>query len=137
MEQERYILANGIPLNEEQRRDAYVIGVGEIEKVRLLKVDHVPLPEIPELKETVEQSGFLAPGTIGVSFRYGIYIRADNWNNRSLLVHELTHTMQYEVLGGFLPFLTQYVQECFKVGYQNSSLEMEARSVEAELCSTL
>jgi hypothetical protein len=136
-EQERYILANGMPLNEEQRRDAYIIGVKEIDKVRLLKVDQIPVPEIPELKDAVQLTGFLAPGTIGVSFRYGIYIKADHWNKRSLLVHELTHTMQYEQLGGFKPFLMQYVQECLTVGYQKCSLELEARSVEAELCSTL
>jgi hypothetical protein len=134
-EQEKYILANGIPLNEEQQRDAYVIGVVAIDKVRLLKVDQIPVPKIPELKEAVQLTGFLAPGTIGVSFRYGIYIRADHWNIRSLLVHELTHTMQYEVLGGIMPFLEQYVQECLTVGYQNSSLELEARSVETELCN--
>lgn len=134
-EQEKFILANGVPLNEEQRRDAYIIGVDKIDKVRLLKMEQIPAPEIAELKEAVGQTGFLAPRTLGVSFRYGIYIRADHWNNRSLLVHELTHTMQYEVLGGFMPFLEQYVHECLIAGYQNSSLELEARSVEKELCS--
>jgi hypothetical protein len=134
-EQEMYILANGIPLDVEQQGDAYVIGIKGVNKLRILKVDQIPVPEIPELKDAVQLTGFLAPGTIGVSFRYGIYIRADHWNERRLLVHELTHTMQYEVLGGFLPFLEQYVKECLTLGYPNGNLELEARSVEAELCT--
>lgn len=38
------------------------------------------------------------------------------------------HTMQYERMGGFAPFLRQYLGECPDVGYLNSPLEREAIS---------
>src|SRR6266487_3970556 len=69
----------------------------------------------------------------GVTFRFVIYIKKDFWNQRSLVVHELSHTMQYERLGGFKPFLEQYLNECITVGYPNGSLEQEAIRIEKEI----
>lgn len=134
-EQEKFILEKGIPLNDDQQIDAFLLSVKEIKKVRLLKVDKIPTPSIPELKAAVEYTGLLAESTIGVTFRYGIYIRSDCWNQRRLVVHELTHTMQYERLGGIAPFLAQYLDECFSVGYPNGALEQEAWRLEKEICT--
>ncbi|MBX0335543.1 hypothetical protein K3G39_20115 [Pontibacter sp. HSC-14F20] len=133
-EQEKFICEHGVALDDSQKRIAHVIGINDIDSIRLLKVNYIPLPAHPELKNAIELTGFLALGTIGVSFRYGIYIRADHWNNKNLVVHELTHTMQYEVLGGFRPFLERYVHECLNVGYPNGSLEQEAKRVEQGFC---
>jgi hypothetical protein len=58
--------------------------------------------------------------------RYGIYLRADESSDRELVAHELVHTGQYERMGGFLPFLRQYIYECLTVGYCASKLEQEA-----------
>jgi hypothetical protein len=133
-QQESYITKNGAPLDNDQKIDAYLIGIKKINKVRLLKVDQIPTPSIPELKNAAENTGLLSSSTIGVTFRYGIYIRSDFWNQRSLLIHELTHTMQYERLGGFKPFLEQYLNECITVKYPNGSLEQEAIEMEKEMC---
>jgi hypothetical protein len=61
--------------------------------------------------------------TIGLTLRYGIFIRADCWGERRLVVHELVHTLQYERLGGFMPFLQQYLHECITIGYPAAPME--------------
>ena len=49
-----------------------------------------------------------------------------------MIAHELVHVAQYERLGGIEPFLRQYLRECLTVGYDESALENEARSIVAQ-----
>ena len=88
------------------------------------------MPENSLLRAAGERTGLLSPFTIGLALRYGIFIRADHWGERRLVVHELTHTAQYERLGGFNQFLSTYLDECFSVGYPNGALEQEAKRME-------
>ena len=81
-----------------------------------------------------DQEGLISPLTIGLTLRYGIYIRADHWGDRRLVMHELAHTAQYERLGGFEGFLRQYLGECLTIGYPEAPLEQEARRIEREIC---
>jgi len=74
------------------------------------------IPEHPALKEAAEATSLISPLTVGLTLRYGIFIRADHWGARRLVVHELVHTAQYERLGGFEPFLRQYLLECINIG---------------------
>lgn len=134
-EQEKLILKNGVELNADQQIDAYLVGIKDPTKVRLLKVSRIPIPQVPELKKAVEFTGLLSPNTLGVTFRYGIYIRADFWDQRRLVVHELSHTMQYERMGGFEPFLEQYLRECITLGYPFGPLEQEAKRIESKICT--
>jgi len=69
------------------------------------------------------------------NLRYGIFIRSDCWGERRLVVHELVHTWQYERLGGFRPFLQQYLHECITIGYPAAPLEQEAKRIESEMCA--
>lgn len=131
---EEQILNKGIPLNADQKIDAYQIGVTGIEKVRIMKVDKIPLPSHPMLRAAVSLTNLVSLQTAGITFRYGIYIRSDCWNKRRLLVHELTHTMQYERIGGTRPFLERYLKECLTVGYPNGSMELEAIEMERKIC---
>lgn len=133
-QQEKRILENGVALNVDQQIDAFLVGIKDPSIVRLLKVDRVPVPSHPALKAAVEMTGLISTTTAGVSFRYGIYIRSDCWNQRVLVVHELVHTMQYERLGGFKPFLNQYLLECLTYGYPLGSLEQEAKRIEKDIC---
>ncbi|MDO1446555.1 hypothetical protein Q0590_09860 [Rhodocytophaga aerolata] len=133
--QEEIILQYGAELNADQQIDAFLIGIKDPSKVRLLKVDHIPIPNYPALKNAVELTGLLSSTTIGVTFRYGIYIRSDCWNQRELIVHELVHTMQYERMGGFMPFLSQYLYECIQIGYPFGPLELEAKRIEMDICT--
>ncbi|SRR6266496_1082597 len=133
-QQEAYVIKNGVPLDNQRKVDAYLIGIKKINRVRLLRVDKIPTPSLPELKSAAELTGLLSSNTIGLTFRYGIYIRTGFWNQRRLLVHELTHTMQYERLGGFKRFLEQYLNECLTDGYPFGFLEQEAIRIEKEMC---
>ena len=74
--------------------------------------------------------GVVSGQTIGMTLRYGIYIRDDNLGNRRLLIHELAHVAQYERLGGFHAFLKQYLHECIDPGYPFGLLEQEAKEAE-------
>ena len=128
--QEAYILSNGIPLNEKQRLIASKMGIKHIDKIRVLQVESIPEPEDSILKEKNKILGFFSSNTLGITYRYGIYIRNDFWEDESLIVHELTHTLQYERLGGIVDFLNQYIKECIYFGYDKSPLEIEARTME-------
>lgn len=115
--------------------DARKLGVKRPERVRLLRVDSVPGPTHPALNAAQAAIRFLSPATRGLTLRYGIFIRSDCWGDRSLVVHELAHTAQYERLGGIVPFLKKYLFECFTLGYAKSPLELEALAIEERVCA--
>ena len=123
---EARILREGLPLTEESMADARTIGVGAPERVRLLALPRVPLPDDLMLRSAAAAIQFLTPATRGLTLRYGIFIRNDCWGDRRLVAHELVHTMQYERLGGIEPFLRQYLLECLQIGYPAAPLEQEA-----------
>lgn len=129
VEQEQLILQKGTGLTAAQIKDAQQIGVALPEQVRLLKVEMIPLPEHTELRAVAESTQVISPHACGVTFRYGIFIRAEYWGDRPLVVHELVHTRQYEQLGGIQPFLQQYLMECLTIGYPESPMEQEAINV--------
>lgn len=131
--QESRILAEGIPLTESSLLDARAVGVTHPERIRLLKVDVVPMPLNSLLLAVAKISGLYSPNTAGMALRYGIYIRQDYWGSRHIIAHECVHTAQYERLGGFQPFLKLYVQECIEQGYPQSPLEQEAIRRSSEL----
>lgn len=131
--QEALILEIGVPLSQKLLEIASKIGIKDVSKIRLLSVASVPEPEDAELNKASKMIGLISSNTLGVAFRYGIYIREDFWDDESLIIHELTHTMQYERLGGISNFMNQYIKECIIHGYNGSPLEKEARSMEAML----
>lgn len=130
-EQERVILQSGVALTELQLTDARRVGVALPERVRLLRVPQIPSPTHPALAAAASVTGLISSSTAGITFRYGIFIRADYWGNNRLVVHELVHTMQYERLDGFEGFLRPYLLECIiPPGYPFGPLEQEAKRVE-------
>lgn len=131
--QENIILRDGIPLTEPQITDAQVLGIHHPEKVRLLRVTSIPLPEDPILNNAAQAIHLITSQTVGLTLRYGIFVRSDCWADRNLVVHELVHTFQYEKLGGFMPFLQQYLNECITIGYPASPMEQEAINKTREL----
>jgi hypothetical protein len=129
VEQESMVLKSGEPLNQVEIDYACRVGVLHPEKVRLLKVPAMPRPTHPVLRQVADSTGLLGPGIAGLTLRYAIFVRNDYWRQIQLVVHELVHTHQYERLGGFEPFLRQYLTECFTVVYPNGALEQEALRV--------
>jgi hypothetical protein len=123
---EKRILREGVPLTDVELADARVLGVREPQRVRLLLLSRVPMPEDLALRTAAAAIQFLTPATRGLTLRYGIFVRSDCWRERELIAHELVHTRQYERLGGILPFLRQYLMECLTIGYPQAPLEQEA-----------
>lgn len=132
-EQEALILKNGVPLTAQGQIDARAMGVARPEKVRVLVVAVVPMPVHPLLRSVAQASGLLSPHTAGMTLGYGIFLRQDYRGHRQIIAHECVHVGQYERLGGFRPFLRQYVTECLEQGYPQAPLEQEAILRSAEI----
>ena len=134
-DQERRVLCEGVPLSKIELADAKAIGVRNPERVRLLRVDAVPVPVHPMLKAAAASINFITAAPRGLALDYGIFVRADHWRDRALIAHELVHTAQYQRLGGILPFLQTYILQCATVGYPNAPLELEAIATSARICA--
>ena len=134
-EQERRVLCEGVRLSPTELADAKKIGVQNPERVRLLRVETIPVPANPMLRAAGASINFLPAAPRGLALDYGIFVRADHWRDRELIAHELVHTAQYQRLGGILPFLQTYIFQCATVGYQRAPLELEAVKTAAQICS--
>ena len=135
-EQEAIILRDGVPLTNHQCFDAHLVGVKGPQRVRLMKVDFIPTPTHPVLAKANELVGLVSPLTAGITFGRGIYIRADLWGDRPLVVHELVHVGQYERYGSVGAFLKDYLTECLTIGYPNGPLEREAIDRSKAVCAS-
>ena len=131
--QEQRILATGEALSDKMLADARLVGVAAPERVRLLYVREIPIPDDPALHAAVQETQFLSPLTRGLTLRYGILIRSDCRSDRTMVIHELGHTAQYERLGGFEPFLRQYLFECLSIGYPEAPMEQEVIALTARI----
>jgi hypothetical protein len=134
-EQERRVLCEGVCLSKIELADAKAIGVRNPERVRLLRVDAIPVPVHPMLRAAAASINFLTAAPRGLALDYGIFIRTDHWRDRALIAHELVHTAQFQRLGGILPFLQTYIFQCATVGYPNAPLELEAVATAERVCS--
>jgi hypothetical protein len=126
--QEKRAMDHGTPLSPEALNDARAAGVHTPENIRLCVVTDIPQPEHPRIKQLAAELGLITPETVAITFGFGIFVRADRSNDRETLVHECAHVAQYEKLG-IEDFLTQYVVQVFKNGYDNAPMEREAREV--------
>jgi hypothetical protein len=136
-QQEAYVLKHGAPLAAPQIADARLAGVADPARVRVLVVDRIPLPDDPELAEAARRAQIITDASRGVAIGYGIIIRADSWQNRELLLHQLVHVAQCERSGGLEAFVAEYLGDRrsspdFSVG----SLEEEARGLAREICAS-
>jgi hypothetical protein len=134
--QEAFILQHGVPLALDQVADAARAGVKDPSNVRVLVVDRIPLPENKELAEAARHAQIITDSSRAVAIGCGIIIRADSWQNRELLLHQLVHVAQCERSGGLESFVNEYLLDRrgsrdFSVGY----LEDEARSFAREICA--
>jgi hypothetical protein len=134
--QEAYVLKHGLPLTARQMADARRAGVQDPSRVRVLVVDRIPLPDDEELAEAAGRAQIITGASRGVAIGHAILIRADSWQNRELLLHQLVHVAQCERSGGLKPFVEEYLSDrrtCrdFSVG----SFEDEARGLAREICA--
>jgi hypothetical protein len=133
--QEEFVLAHGNPLSPRHTHDAGLAGVQDCDRVRVLVVDRIPLPDNPELAAASKRIGIITGDTRCAGFGHALIIRVDAWNDRELILHNLVHIAQSERCGGLEPWVHQYLGDrtnCpkFTVG----SLEEEARRIAHEIC---
>jgi hypothetical protein len=133
--QEDFVLTYGTPLGARHLEDARLAGVHDCEKIRVLVVDRIPLPDCAPLAEAARMTGIMGHDTKCVGFGHAIIIRADSWNDRELLLHNFVHIAQCERSGGLESWIGQYLgnrRTCaqFSVG----SFEDEARSLARSIC---
>lgn len=134
--QEEFILKHGVPLAPAQITDAQRCGVHDTTRVRVLVVDRIPLPDDEELTEAARRAQIITEASRGVTIGHGIIIRADCWQDRELLLHQLVHVAQCERSGGLDTYLPEYLGDrrtCsdFSLG----SFEDEARGLAREICA--
>lgn len=133
--QEQFVLARGAPLSPRHTSDARSAGVQDCSRVKVLVVDRIPLPDDPTLAEAARRTGIITHDTRCIGFGHAVIIRADSWNDRELLLHNLVHIAQCERSGGLEQWVRQYLgdrQTCaeFTVG----PLEEEARGRARAIC---
>ena len=124
--EERKILKDGVPLSTERLMDALRMGVAHPEKIRLMKVERIPVLNGTLMKCLSRLVPAISPNTVGLSLRYGIYIRSRYWGDRHLIAHECVHTGQYERPGSIGRFLRAYFTQCIELGYPDAPMEQEA-----------
>ncbi len=133
--QEDLILKFGSPLSPAQAQDAERAGVQEIERVRVLVVDRIPMPEDDELADAARRSHIITEASQGIAVGHGIVIRASSWQDRTLLVHCLVHVAQCERSGGLDSFVKEYLSDRnTSADFSIGSLEEEARGVARDIC---
>ncbi len=126
-DQERWILAEGRPLNEESLAIATALHIANPEEIRILVAEPIPLPAPRSLLKLAAKLGFPIFEPAGMALGRGIYLLH---HDSRILRHELVHVAQYQRLGGIEPFLRRYLTECISIGYFDSPLEVEARAGE-------
>jgi hypothetical protein len=125
------VLLSGRPLDAMDLAVAKSVGVAAPERIRLLAVPQLPLPEEPSLREAALQTGLLGPGMIGLTLGYGIYLVA-GYEGPRLLSHECRHVHQYEVAGGIAAFLPVYLRQIVDFTYEHAPYEVDARAWERD-----
>jgi hypothetical protein len=125
------VAARGEALTSSALGDAVAVGVRLPDKIRVLTIEQLPLPEDLELRAAAIQTGLLGPNMIGLTLGYSMLICRGNMK-RSVLSHECRHVAQYESAGGIASFLPVYLAAIVQpgVGYWNSPFEQEARAYE-------
>jgi len=130
--QEKRVLAEGTPLSAHWQALARSVGVQEPERIRVVVVDALPLPDDPDLQAFALQTGLLGPGMIGLTLGYAVFACRGHDASPRLLSHEFRHVHQYEVFGSIKQFLPVYLEQIAQFGYDDAPLEEDARANEKE-----
>src|SRR5947208_15528872 len=73
--QEQRICSHGQALSDAQLADARLAGVAEPERVRLLYVPEIPIPEHPALRAAADATQLISPLTSALTLGPAIFIR--------------------------------------------------------------
>jgi len=124
---ERRILARGEPLAPDEAAIARAAGVREPQRIRVLRVERVPIPAVPALAWLARRAGLPGPEVDGITLGHGIYLCTQVRAPARLLAHECRHVFQYEQAGSVGAFIAAYLREVAAFGYRDAPLEADAR----------
>jgi hypothetical protein len=93
-------------------------------------VEEIPAPTQSALRAACEQLNLLGEDTAGLTLGYGVFLKKDRRESVRLLAHELRHVAQYEGHGSIAAYLTVYIPELLRFGYEDAPLERDAREAE-------
>lgn len=127
--QSRIIAEKGLPLTAANINDARAVGVAHPEKIRVLLVPCMPMPEDDDLHAFALHLGL--PKMAGLTLGHGIFI-LDGHVTRRLLSHECRHVYQYEEAGSIAAFMAAYLKQVASFGYLDAPLEIDARTHEIQ-----
>ena len=127
---EERILVEGHPLTDDELKIAEALGISEPRRIRTLTLPRVPSPVPKFLNRIFHRLGYPVNRVAAISLNLAICLDVDASASPRILAHELTHCLQYQRLGGILPFLRLYIAECLIYGYRDAPLEHEARQGE-------
>jgi hypothetical protein len=105
-------------------------GVQHPEKIRLVVVDQIPLPDEPTLKAAALKVGLSQSSAAGLTLGYAVVVRRGWEGDIRLLSHEFRHVSQYEACGGIQQFLSRHLANLVEFGYEDSPFEVDARAHE-------
>lgn len=120
-------LQSGKSLDASQCALARAAGVRHPERVRVARVDSIPRPGDPQLREAAAQVGLLGPDTVGLALGYAVLLKTGFADDAEVLAHELRHVRQYECYGSIKAFLSVYLPQLVQFGYAQAPLEVDAR----------
>lgn len=123
----------GSALNQAQSAIAVGVGVRQPERVRVRFVDSMPFPEDVDLRRAAMATGLLGAGGLGLTLGYAVFLRKGRENDTRLLRHELRHVQQCEQCGSLAAFLTEYLDQILRCGYDRAPLEEDARAHETDM----
>jgi len=135
---EQRILEEGRPLTDSERTMALQAKVQYPDRVRILTLDAVPLPEEALLRQKLEEYGVLKliGRAKGAAKGYGIIVTTSGAQWRTVIAHELVHVGQYERLGGIAEVMRYHLPDLKANGYRRSELEDEAYRRAADIVGT-
>ena len=125
------IAAAGEPLDEAGLFLARRVGVLQPERVRILHVPAITLPDDPLLRQAALHTDFLGPDTLGLTLGHSIYLCQGERSAR-LISHECRHVYQYERAGSIARYLPLYLRQIVEHGYEDAPFEVDARAHELD-----
>ena len=123
-------LRSGRPLDGDFLSIAQDVGMANPERIRILDLPHLPMPDDPLLRQAAVETGLLGPKMAGLTLGYAVLVCPGFGHNIRLLSHEFRHVYQYEQAGSIDAFLTTYLHQIVNVGYHDAALECDARAHE-------
>jgi hypothetical protein len=120
----------GVPLSPALEALARRAGVREPERIRIVVLDEIPLPQEPLLKAAALKVGLSSSDAAGMTLGFAVFLRRGYEKDIRVLSHEFRHVAQYEACGGIGGFLAVHLADLVAFGYEDSPFEVDARAHE-------